>query len=112
MGMDVSRLSESTDPAPVAPRGLRREHAALVARSLKVLANATRLQILSVILGAPERRATVRTLTEAVSLRQPTVSQHLHLLLEAGVVEREPRGREVLYSIHPDMVDTVTDLVT
>ncbi|WP_165700046.1 ArsR/SmtB family transcription factor [Ornithinimicrobium ciconiae] len=109
--MSAQRKPEPSAPNE-APRGLQREHAALVARSLRVLANATRLQLLSGILGAADGRATVRTLTDAVGLRQPTVSQHLHLMLESGVVEREPIGREVWYSIHPDLIDTVTDLVT
>lgn len=112
MTMNAERSSTRSAPAGPAPRGLEREHAVLVARSLRILGNATRLQLLSVILGTPHRRATVRTLTDAVGLRQPTVSQHLHLLLESGIVEREPIGREVWYSIHPDLVDTVTDLVT
>lgn len=93
-------------------RGLSRDHAALVARSLKVLANSTRLQLLSVIIDSPEGRATVGMLTQAVELRQPTVSQHLHLLHEAGVLERQPLGRQVWYSVHPNLVSTVTELVT
>lgn len=63
MAMSAQRKPEPSAPNE-APRGLQREHAALVARSLRVLANATRLQLLSGILGAADGRATVRTLTE------------------------------------------------
>lgn len=56
----------------------------------------------------PSRAATVGRLTSALGLRQPTVSHHLKVLAHAGIVEREPRGREVWYSL-PDAVNTRLD---
>ena len=52
----------------------------------------------------PAHAATVGRLTSALGLRQPTVSHHLKVLAHAGIVEREPRGREVWYSL-PDAVN-------
>ncbi|MGC1207860.1 MAG: metalloregulator ArsR/SmtB family transcription factor [Ornithinimicrobium sp.] len=97
----VSRASGSLTP----------EHAVMLARSLKVLANSTRLQLLSVLLAQLDGKANVGTLTEAVGLRQPTVTHHLGLMFEAGLLEREPRGRQVMYSVHPDIRDTISDLI-
>lgn len=56
------------------------------------------------LLDEPTRSATVGHLTQALSLRQPTVSHHLKVLAEAGIVEREKRGREVWYSLPDAMV--------
>lgn len=83
----------------------------MLARSLKAVADATRLQILSVLLAEPGGKASVTEITQAVGLRQPTVTHHLGILVEAGLAEREPQGRRVLYSVHPDVRDTVFDLL-
>ena len=44
-------------------------------------------------------------LTEALGLSQPTVSHHLRVLLEAGLIEREPRGNRTYYSLACDQLD-------
>lgn len=56
----------------------------------------------------PSHAAPVGRLTAALGLRQPTVSHHLKVLAQARIVEREPRGREVWYSL-PDAVNTRLD---
>ncbi|MDQ3359379.1 MAG: metalloregulator ArsR/SmtB family transcription factor [Actinomycetota bacterium] len=108
----VDAASRLPRPSPRTGAGLSHEHAVMLARSLKVVANATRLQLLSLLLAEPEERATVGGLTEGIGLRQPTVTHHLTLMHEAGLLEREPRGRQVWYSVNPDMRDTIVDLVT
>ena len=70
-----------------------------VAPELAALGDATRGAIARLLLEADDHALTVGRLTEALALRQPTVSHHLRVLHEAGIVEREPRGREVWYSL-------------
>jgi ArsR family transcriptional regulator, arsenate/arsenite/antimonite-responsive transcriptional repressor len=81
------------------------------ARLLSVVSNATRLQMLSIIYRSDGGRSRVADLTEALGLRQPTVSHHAKLLTEAGVLQREPSGREVWYSIVPHRLDAIADLL-
>jgi ArsR family transcriptional regulator len=70
-----------------------------IAPELSALGDATRGAIARLLLDADDHALTVGRLTEALALRQPTVSHHLRVLLEAGLVAREPRGREVWYSL-------------
>ncbi|UYN82698.1 MAG: metalloregulator ArsR/SmtB family transcription factor [Microcella sp.] len=80
----------------------------LAAPGLAALGDATRAEIVRILRDEPSRSATVGRLTASLGLRQPTVSHHLKVLASAGVVEREPRGREVWYSL-PDAVSARLD---
>jgi arsenate reductase (thioredoxin) len=66
---------------------------------ISALGDPTRSAIARLLLDAPDHALTVGRLTEALDLRQPTVSHHVRVLHEAGIVERTPRGREVWYSL-------------
>lgn len=70
-----------------------------VSPELAALGDATRGAIARLLLEADDHALTVGRLTEALELRQPTVSHHVRVLHEAGIVERTPRGREVWYSL-------------
>lgn len=78
-----------------------------LATLLKVLADPGRLRILSLIQSQPEREACVCHLTDALGLTQGTVSHHLRVLFDAGLVERERRGNWVYYRTVPG---ALTDL--
>ena len=71
---------------------LDREEADRLADALKVLADPARLQLLSLIGAAPEGEACVCNLVEPMGLSQPTVSHHLKVLTNAGLLGREQRG--------------------
>lgn len=71
--------------------------AARLAALLRVLADPGRLRILSLIQSQPSQEACVCHLTDSLELSQPTVSHHLRVLFEAGLVERERRGNWVYY---------------
>ena len=75
--------------------------AARLAALLRVLADAGRLRILSLIQSQPSREACVCHLTDALGLSQPTVSHHLRVLFEAGLVQRERRASWVYYRTVP-----------
>jgi ArsR family transcriptional regulator len=66
---------------------------------LKVLADPARLRLVSLIAASPEHEACVCNLTAPLGLSQPTVSHHLKVLNDAGIVEREQRGRWAFFRL-------------
>lgn len=78
---------------------------------LRLLADPTRRRILALIAAEPEARALVGRLADELQLTQPTVSHHAKAMTDAGLLRREPDGRRVWYSIAPDHLDRVLDLV-
>ncbi|GAB4086287.1 metalloregulator ArsR/SmtB family transcription factor [Myceligenerans cantabricum] len=111
--------ARATPPSPEPARGvqpalrsaLSREQAEGTAALLRVVSDPTRLQLLSLIHHSEEGRARVADLTRVLGLRQPTVSHHLKVMNEAGVLSRDPVGREVWYAIVPDRLDAIADLL-
>lgn len=81
------------------------------ARSIRVLTDPTRVRILGLIRESPGGRALVGRLATELGLRQPTVSHHVKTLLDAGVLDRSPEGRQVWYSIAPGAVGRVDELL-
>jgi ArsR family transcriptional regulator len=81
-----------------------------LARALRVLADPARLRILSLIRAQPESEACVCHLTEPLGLTQPTVSHHLKVLLDAGLVEAERRGTWAYYRLVPDAIERLREV--
>ena len=81
---------------------LDRADAERLSKVFKALADPTRLQLVSLIKSAPAGEACVCDLTEPLGLRQPTVSHHLKVLVEAGLLQRERRATWVWYSLVPE----------
>ena len=75
------------------------------------MADPTRVQILSLIVEAPDGRRPVTELADALGLRQPTVSHHLRIMTDEGLLERMQEGRQVWYSVVPARLDDVFDSV-
>ena len=69
------------------------EQATLLANQLKALADPVRLRLFSMIAASPTGDVCACALPEAVDRSQPTVSHHLSQLVEAGLLEREQRGK-------------------
>ena len=84
---------------PLLAGALDPDDAENLARALRVLADPARLRILSLIQAQTEGEACVCHLTEPLGLTQPTVSHHLKVLLDAGLVEREQRGSCAYYRV-------------
>lgn len=78
---------------------------------LTALGDPTRARILRLIRDADAGRALVGQLASALGLRQPTVSHHMKALHAEGIVDREPEGRRVWYSIAPAHADRVGALL-
>ena len=84
--------------------------AADVAASFEHLSHPVRLQLLDV-LARNEGRVCVCDLEAAVPVKQPTVSHHLRLLREAGLIESEKVGQWVYYRIKRDSARALRDRV-
>ncbi|MBA3360672.1 MAG: winged helix-turn-helix transcriptional regulator [Acidimicrobiia bacterium] len=72
-----------------------------MAAMFKVLADPTRLRLLSLIASVPEGEVCACDLTEPVVRSQPTVSHHLSVLVKAGLIRREQRGKWAWFQISP-----------
>lgn len=79
---------------------------------LKALAEPTRLRLVSLIAAHQDGEACVCDLTDPVALSQPTVSHHLKVLVDAGLLEREQRGKWAYYRIITDALDALAGLLT
>lgn len=88
-----------------------RASAERIARGLKAIADPTRIQILSLIVGADGGRRPVTELADELGLTQPTVSHHLKLMVDKGILEAAQDGRQVWYSIVPAKLGEVFESV-
>lgn len=106
----IERVAACCAPLDRAP--LSADGAAELATLLKAIADPARLRILSIIMAAHTGEVCVCDLTERLELTQPTVSHHLKVLLDAGLVEREKRGVWAYYRAVPDALSALTDVLT
>ena len=76
-----------------------------LAARFKALADPTRVAIVNRLAAAPE--VCVCDLTDAFELSQPTISHHLRILREAGLVEASRRGTWAYYRLVPEAVESL-----
>ena len=101
---NVERIEECCrEPLLQAP--LDELQAERMADAFRVVGDAARLRILSLIASKDPEESWVGELTEALGLSQPTVSHHLRVLLDAGLLEREVRGNRTYYSLACDQIE-------
>lgn len=86
---------------------LDRDTAENLARLLKAVADPARLQLLALLRASDVGEACVCDLTGPLGLSQPTVSHHLKVLTEAGLLTREKRGTWAWYSVVPGRLDEI-----
>src|SRR4029453_8855514 len=75
-----------------------------LAAAFKAIAEPGRLRLLSFIAAQPGAEACVCNLVEPLGLSQPTVSHHLRVLTEAGLLARERRGTWMFYRLVPERI--------
>lgn len=80
------------------------------AELFKALADPHRLKILATIAREADE-VCVCDLTAGLLLLQPTVSHHLKVLRETGLIQSERRGTWVYYRLTPGALDRITDAV-
>lgn len=95
--------------APVLEGALSVEAAEDLAAAFKVLADPGRLRLLSMIAGSDE--ACACDLVEPLGKSQPTVSHHLAVLTDAGLLSREKRGKWAYYRVVPDRLAVLRDVL-
>ena len=74
--------------------------AAELAGGFSALADPVRLRVLSILAASPEGEVCVCDFVEPLAKSQPTVSHHLKILSEAGLVQGDRRGKWVWYSLN------------
>ncbi len=95
---------------PIAVRSLTHDQAEAIAPLFKALGDPVRLRLMSMIASTSE--ACVCDLTDDFAVSAPTISHHLRVLREAGLVDHERRGTWVYYSARPEVVRQLGDLLT
>ncbi len=96
---------------PLAGSSLSDEDAAELERLFKVLADRNRVKILNILMRAGGQAVCVCEFTDQLDLAQPTVSYHLKLLLDAGLLDREKRGTFAYFRIRSEAIERLHALV-
>jgi len=87
----------SSSPLPV-------EAASQLAKAFAALGDPVRLRLLSLLMTADDGAVCACDLVEPVGKSQPTVSHHLKVLREAGLVSADRKGANIWYSVVPEQV--------
>lgn len=104
-------MSSHPGAKPRVGAALDRGAAEELARTLRAVADPTRLQILSIILGSVDERATVGQLADVLGLRQPTVTHHVRILLDDEFLSRQQDGKLGWLSVSPSRRSAVEDFL-
>lgn len=88
------------------------DRAAELAKVFKALGDPVRLRLLSMIASRDGGEICVCDLTPAFDLSQPTISHHLKLLKQAGLIASERRGTWVYYRLLPEATDKLAAVLT
>jgi ArsR family transcriptional regulator, arsenate/arsenite/antimonite-responsive transcriptional repressor len=98
--------------SPLTSEPLTMEQARQVAPMLKALADPVRLRLLSLVASSHEDgEACICELNDAFELSQPTISHHMKVLHQAGLVDRDKRGVWVYYRIRPQALASLGTLI-
>lgn len=95
---------------PLAREPMTADQADQVSGLLKAIADPVRLRLMSMVLSHEGGEACVCDLTPAFDLSQPTISHHLKVLHQAGLLDRDKRGTWVYYKAKPDAMTAMIRL--
>ena len=95
---------------PLESEPVTSEQAARVAPMLKALADPVRLRLMSMVMSREGAEACACELLPAFDLSQPTISHHLKVLLDAGLLDREKRGVWVYFHARPEAIAALGSL--
>jgi len=96
---------------PLSAEPLSQAQAEQVAPLLKALADPVRLRLMSLVASHPGGEACVCDLTDAFDLSQPTISHHLKVLHDSGLLDRDKRGVWVYYRSRTDALASLGALI-
>lgn len=101
--------------SPVVRPPISAETAGSLAGMFKALSDPVRLRVLSAVAARADHEACVCDLSEGIDVTQPTISHHLKVLREAGVLSSERRASWVYYRVEPAVLRQISaflDVVT
>ena len=115
--MSDTALAEPTRQAdacctPLLREALSASQAADLAHILKALADPTRLRLVSMVAAREGGEACVCELTGPLGLTQPTISHHLKILVDAGILTRDKRGKWAYYAIVPATLNALASILS
>src|SRR5215831_7209441 len=96
---------------PLAAEPLSQAQAEQVAPLLKALADPVRLRLMSLVASHPGGEACVCDLNDAFNLTQPTISHHLKVLHDAGLLDRDKRGVWAYYRVRTEALASLGALI-
>ena len=97
--------------SPLSREPLSQPQAERIAPLLKALADPVRLRLMSMVASHEGGEACVCDLTDSFELSQPTISHHLKVLHEAGLLDRDKRGVWVYYQARPEALAGLAALI-
>jgi len=103
--------SDAVCCAPLSRGPLSPEQAEQVAPLLKALGDPVRLRLMSLVASRPGGEACVCDLTGEFDLSQPTISHHLKVLYEEGLLDRDKRGVWVYYKVRSQAMTSLGALI-
>ena len=107
-----STSTPSTPCAPLLKEPITAAQAVGLAQQLKALADPTRLRLVSMVAAHGDGEACVCELTEPLGLTQPTISHHLKVLTDAGILTRDKRGVWAYYTLVAGALDALAAVLT
>lgn len=108
----VLTLSDKADICSIAssPRMVSPAEAVATANLLKAVADPVRIRLISLLADSPDGEMCVCNMTEPLELSQPTISHHLKILTEAGLLSREKRGTWAWYSVNRERLNQLSQV--
>ena len=105
--LNPANVSTETSEDLCCVSALQLEEAELLAARFKALSDPNRLRILSIVSSSETSETCVCELSEPLDLKQPTVSHHLKILVDAGILHREKRGVWAYFSVIPSALESL-----
>ena len=109
--LDLTPVQTVACCSPLATEPLTTDQAARIAPLLKALADPVRLRLLSLVASHADGEACVCDLNDAFELSQPTISHHLKVLHDVGLLDRSKRGVWVYYSVRTEALADLGSLI-
>jgi ArsR family transcriptional regulator, arsenate/arsenite/antimonite-responsive transcriptional repressor len=97
--------------SPLLREPLSSDQADRLAPLLKALADPVRLRLVSIVASSEGGEACVCDLNDAFDLSQPTISHHLKVLHDAGLLDRTKRGVWVYYAVRREVLSDIAALI-
>jgi ArsR family transcriptional regulator, arsenate/arsenite/antimonite-responsive transcriptional repressor len=111
MSLELTPVQTVACCSPLTREPLSAAEAEGIAPLLKALADPVRLRLMSLVASHEGGEACVCDLNDAFELSQPTISHHLKLLHEVGLLEREKRGVWVYYRARTEALENLAALI-